>query len=106
MQTPEAITEAVQLDEYKEHIAWKAIVAPWIARERKRFQQSLVEVVLSQKPILLEGGQLLTAERCAAYIEALDALERLFVVINRRRDSALAKLGEVDIFNVKELDRE
>lgn len=102
----EAILKGADLAEYQEHIAWKGILKPWLDRERSKFQAYLVDVVLSHRPIPLDNGQLLTAERCAAYVEALDALERLFVVVNRKRDAALAQLQDADMFSIKELDSE
>jgi hypothetical protein len=100
----EAIYKGADLTEYQDHIAWQGIVKPWLERERSKFQAYLVDVVLSHRPIPLDNGQLLTAERCAAYIEAIDGLERLFTVINRRRDSALAQLQDVDMFSIKDID--
>lgn len=102
----EAIYKGADLAEYQDHIAWQGILKPWLDRERSKFQAYLVDVVLSHRPIPLDSGQLLTAERCAAYIEAIDALERLFVVVNRKRDAALAQLQDADMFSIKELDSE
>lgn len=102
----EAIYKGADLTEYQDHIAWQGILKPWLDRERSKFQAYLVDVVLSHRPIPLDNGQLLTAERCAAYIEAIDALERLFVVVNRKRDAALAHLQDADMFSIKELDSE
>ena len=102
----EAIYKGADLAEYKDHIAWTGIIEPWLARERTKFQSYLVDVVLSHRPLPLDNGQLLTAERCAAYIEAIDALNRLFVVVNRKRDAALAQLQDADMFSLKEIDNE
>ena len=102
----EAIYKGADLAEYQDHIAWQGILKPWLDRERSKFQAYLVDVVLSHRPIPLDNGQLLTAERCAAYVEAIDALERLFVVVNRKRDAALAQLQDADMFSIKELDSE
>jgi len=103
----ESILKGADLAEYQDHIAWSGIVKPWLDRERTKFQAYLVDVVLSHRPIPLDNGQLLTAERCAAYIEAIDALERLFLVVNRKRDAALAQLQDADMFSLKDIeDRE
>jgi len=100
----ESIFKGNDLGEYQDHIAWNGIIQPWLQGERAKFQAYLVDVVLSHRPIPLDNGQLLTAERCAAYIEAIDALERLFKVINRKRDAALAQLQEADIFSLKDIE--
>ena len=102
----EAIYKGADLAEYQDHIAWQGILKPWLDRERSKFQAYLVDVVLSHRPIPLDNGQLLTADRCAAYVEAIDALERLFVVVNRKRDAALAQLQDADMFSLKEIDNE
>ena len=103
-QVNEAALQGSDLADYQEHIAWKGIVEPWLQNQKQLFQGWLVEVVLSQKPLEMQSGQLLTAERCAAYIEAINGLTRLFVTINQRRDSALAQLQDVDIFHLEDID--
>lgn len=100
----EAVAQGSDLNEYLDHIAWKGIVEPWLDKQKQQFNMWLVDVVLSHKPLEMQNGQLLTAERCAAYIEAINGLKRLFETINRRRDSALAQLQDVDIFNLEDID--
>ncbi len=102
----ENLAKASDLEQYLDHIAWKGIVLPWLEKEKAQFQSYLVEVVLSHKPLEMQNGQLLTAERCAAYVEAINGLTRLFDIINRRRDSALAQLQDVDIFQLEDIDED
>lgn len=102
----EHIAKGQDLGNYLDHIAWSGIVNPWLQKEKDQFQKWLVSIVLSHKPLELQNGELLTAERCAAYVEAINGLTRMFEIINKRADSALEKLQEVDIFSIKDLDHE
>ena len=102
----EDLAKGGDMAEYLDHIAWKGIVKPWLDKEKAQFQAYLVEVVLSHKPLEMQNGQLLTAERCAAYVEAINGLTRLFEIINRRRDTALAQLQDVDIFTLEDIDED
>lgn len=105
---PEQLTEAIakgsDLGEYLDHIAWKGIIDPWLQKQKTQYQSWLVDVVLSHKPIEMDNGQLLTAERCAAYVEAIDALYRMFNIVNKRRASALEQLQDADLFHLEDID--
>lgn len=92
MDLQETILKGQDTNDYLDHIAWKGIVWPWLEKTKKLYQAWLVEIVLSHRPIETEDGRQITAEQCAAHIEAIDKLEKFFEIINRNHQKALEAL--------------
>lgn len=98
MNLNETVAKGQDLAEYLDHIAWSGIVEPWLLRQKEVYQSWLVDVVLSHKPLVLGDGRQITAEQCAAHVEAINNLLQFFRLINGQHKKALEALQNTDGF--------
>ena len=102
--TLNAAAKHSDLSNFLEHIAWREILEPALANERRRLEALLTQAVLGRRFSTSDGSPL-SPEQLAALSWALTLLESKISSILRQGDVALEKIrtSGLQLSEIKEL---
>jgi hypothetical protein len=90
----EAVARAEDVQNLLDHIAWTDTILPALLKHRAAYEAQLVNCVLGQRTVLL-NGQVLTPEQLAGRIDGMTYTIRVFEDVLRAGERALQSLKNV-----------